>query len=144
MVWLVMLMAFIYGSVFSSFVTLVSDRVPRGVSIVDPPSHCSSCGHRLGVIDLLPVIGSVLRRFRCAYCGVGYGKFHFLWELGIGIYFSLVSYLFFGMWAWVIGLMVVGLVVNLNVVSYLNSRLWFVKTTIVLLLMAGVVVITFS
>lgn len=144
MVWLVMLFAFIYGTVFSSFVTLVADRIPRGVSIVEPSSRCLSCGHRLGMVDLLPVVGSLIRRFRCAYCGFEYGKFHFFWELGIGIYFAVVSCLLSGSWSWMFALMVVGLLVNLNMLSYLSSRVVFVKTTVVLLGLIAVVVIAFS
>lgn len=136
--------AFIYGASFSSFVTLVADRVPRGVSIVSPPSRCSSCGHRLGTLDLIPVLGSLIRRFECAYCGFHYGKFHFFWELIMGIYFGVVMYVFFGSWLLIVCLMVLGLLINLNVLSYLNSRVLFMRTTVVAMVCLVVIVGMFS
>lgn len=139
---LLLFFAFVYGASFSSFITLVADRVPRGVSIVSPPSRCSSCGHRLGTLDLIPVLGSLIRRFKCAYCGFHYGKFHFFWELFMGIYFGILLYVFFGSWLLIVCLMVMGLLVNLNVLAYLNSRVLFVKTTFVVMsILVGLLVI---
>jgi leader peptidase (prepilin peptidase)/N-methyltransferase len=61
------------GMMLGSFINLAADRVPRGESIVRPRSHCRSCGRVLTVVDLLPVVGYLLRRGRCATCGVGIG-----------------------------------------------------------------------
>jgi leader peptidase (prepilin peptidase)/N-methyltransferase len=57
-----------------SFINLAADRVPRGESIVRPRSHCRSCGRVLTVVDLLPVVGYLLRRGRCATCGTQIGR----------------------------------------------------------------------
>ena len=43
----------LYGLLFGSFLTVVVDRVPRGVSIVRPGSACGSCGLRLVARDLV-------------------------------------------------------------------------------------------
>src|SRR5712692_855174 len=56
------------GLMFGSFINLVADRLPRGESVVSPRSHCRACGRTLNVIDLLPVVGYVLRGGRCATC----------------------------------------------------------------------------
>ena len=56
-----------------SFINLAADRIPRGESIVRPRSHCRSCGRGLNAIDLLPIAGYLLRRGRCASCGVPIG-----------------------------------------------------------------------
>jgi leader peptidase (prepilin peptidase) / N-methyltransferase len=61
------------GLMMGSFINLAADRVPRGESLIAPPSHCRSCGRRLNAIDLLPVAGYFLRRGRCATCGVAIG-----------------------------------------------------------------------
>jgi prepilin signal peptidase PulO-like enzyme (type II secretory pathway) len=62
------------GLMLGSFINLAADRVPRHESLVRPPSHCRACGRRLNVIDLLPVVGYLLRRGRCATCGVPIGS----------------------------------------------------------------------
>jgi leader peptidase (prepilin peptidase) / N-methyltransferase len=62
------------GFMLGSFINLAADRVPRGESIVRPRSHCRSCGRVLTVVDLLPVVGYLLRRGRCATCGARIGR----------------------------------------------------------------------
>jgi prepilin signal peptidase PulO-like enzyme (type II secretory pathway) len=63
------------GLMLGSFINLAADRVPRGESVLTPRSHCRGCGRVLNAIDLLPVVGYMLRRGRCATCqapiGVG-------------------------------------------------------------------------
>ena len=51
-----------------SFINLAADRIPRGESVIRPRSHCRACGRTLNVIDLLPVIGFLIRGGRCATC----------------------------------------------------------------------------
>jgi prepilin signal peptidase PulO-like enzyme (type II secretory pathway) len=56
------------GLMFGSFINLAADRLPRGESLVRPRSHCRACGRPLDVIDLLPIVGYVVRGGRCATC----------------------------------------------------------------------------
>jgi prepilin signal peptidase PulO-like enzyme (type II secretory pathway) len=56
-----------------SFINLAADRLPRGESVVRPRSHCRSCGRVLDLVDLIPVSGYLIRRGRCASCGVPIG-----------------------------------------------------------------------
>jgi leader peptidase (prepilin peptidase)/N-methyltransferase len=63
------------GLALGSFFELVTDRVPRGESIVAPPSHCRSCGRRLTPDELIPLVSYLIQRGRCRGCktpiGVG-------------------------------------------------------------------------
>jgi hypothetical protein len=61
------------GLMLGSFINLAADRVPRGESVIRPRSHCRACGRTLNVVDLLPVVGYVLRRGRCATCRTSIG-----------------------------------------------------------------------
>lgn len=54
---------------FGSFLTVLVDRLPRGESVVLGRSHCRACGQRLGVGELVPVLGWLLGRGRCRHCG---------------------------------------------------------------------------
>lgn len=51
-----------------SFINLATDRLPRRESVVRPRSHCRSCGRILNAIDLLPIVGYLVRGGRCASC----------------------------------------------------------------------------
>ena len=75
------------GLAVGSFLNVCSDRLPRGESIVNPPSHCDACHHRLGVKDLVPVFSYLRLRGRCRYCHASLPK-SLLWvELATGTIF---------------------------------------------------------
>ena len=50
-----------------SFIGLVCDRFPEQ-SIITPRSHCNSCGHQLGVWELIPILSQILLSSRCSSC----------------------------------------------------------------------------
>ncbi|TYT20970.1 prepilin peptidase [Dictyoglomus thermophilum] len=60
---------FLLGSAVGSFLNVVIYRLPRRESIIFPPSHCPSCGHKLSAKDLIPILSYILLKGRCRYCG---------------------------------------------------------------------------
>jgi leader peptidase (prepilin peptidase)/N-methyltransferase len=58
----------VIGAVLGSFVSVVIDRVPRGVSIVSPPSHCAACGTFVRPWDNVPIVAWIVLRGRCRHC----------------------------------------------------------------------------
>lgn len=77
-----------------SFLNVIIDRLPRGVSIVHPPSHCDSCGHPLAPIDLIPLLSFLWLRGRCRYCQAKLSLRVPLVELATGIIFALLAMLY--------------------------------------------------
>ena len=59
----------VLGLAIGSFINVVIWRVPRGMSIVAPPSSCPRCGHPVRARDNVPVLSWVLLRGRCRDCG---------------------------------------------------------------------------
>lgn len=60
---------FLAGAALFSFFDLVVFRLPRGEKILLGRSRCESCGHCLPPQDLIPVLGWLMRRGRCRFCG---------------------------------------------------------------------------
>jgi prepilin signal peptidase PulO-like enzyme (type II secretory pathway) len=58
----------VLGLMLGSFINLAADRLPRGESLLAPRSYCRSCRRVLNAVDLLPVVGYIVRRGRCASC----------------------------------------------------------------------------
>jgi leader peptidase (prepilin peptidase)/N-methyltransferase len=58
----------VLGLAIGSFLNVVIWRVPRGESVVRPPSHCPSCGHAVRGRDNVPVVSWLLLRARCRDC----------------------------------------------------------------------------
>jgi len=56
------------GLLAGSFLNVAISRLPSGQSVVFPGSQCPNCKHRLGPMDLIPLLGYILRRGRCHYC----------------------------------------------------------------------------
>lgn len=83
--------AAVAGLLIGSFLTVVTDRVPRGVSIVRPGSACGSCGLRLGAVDLVPVFSWLFLRGRCRRCGKSIGIEPLVLELGTCALFLLMA-----------------------------------------------------
>ena len=70
---LLLIVVVVAGLLIGSFLTVVVDRVPRGGSVMAPPSACGACGHRLSPLDLVPIVSWVTLRGRCRYCGAPIG-----------------------------------------------------------------------
>jgi leader peptidase (prepilin peptidase)/N-methyltransferase len=62
------------GMALGSFVELATDRIPRGESLLWPPSHCTACHHRLTVDELIPVISYLAQHGRCLACDTPIGS----------------------------------------------------------------------
>lgn len=63
-----LLVALVLGLVVGSFLNVVIWRVPRGESVVSPPSACPSCGHPVRRRDNVPVLSWLALRGRCRDC----------------------------------------------------------------------------
>lgn len=90
--WMISAYLFVVGSVFASFASLIGDRVPRGISIVQPPSYCPKCGHRLSPFELVPILSWLLLRGKCRKCRANIPLQYPVFELLLGLVLA-VSYL---------------------------------------------------
>lgn len=57
------------GLAIGSFLNVVVHRVPRGESVVRPPSSCPACGAAIRARHNVPVLGWLALRGRCFDCG---------------------------------------------------------------------------
>jgi leader peptidase (prepilin peptidase)/N-methyltransferase len=81
---------FILGLVIGSFLNVCVYRLPRGESIVFTPSHCPTCGSRLGARDLVPLLSYLGLKGRCRFCGAPISARYPLIELATGLLFAAV------------------------------------------------------
>ena len=58
----------IISLLLGSFYNVCIHRIQSGKSIVYPPSHCPSCNHTLGPLDLVPVFSYMILLGKCRYC----------------------------------------------------------------------------
>jgi leader peptidase (prepilin peptidase) / N-methyltransferase len=84
------LAAALFGLCVGSFLNVVIYRLPRGQSLVSPPSRCRNCGYSLRWFDNIPVISWVLLRGRCRKCATRVSVQYPLVELITAALFVLV------------------------------------------------------
>ena len=61
--------AAITGAVAGSFLNCAAFRIVRSESFLKGRSRCPSCGHALGVAELIPVLSWVFQKGKCKWCG---------------------------------------------------------------------------
>jgi leader peptidase (prepilin peptidase)/N-methyltransferase len=93
MIW--MLFFFAIGASAGSFLNVVVYRVPAGISIVRPPSHCTKCKHRLAWYDNLPIFGWLILGGKCRYCKVKFSFRYPLVELVTALLFVSLYWAYF-------------------------------------------------
>ncbi len=54
--------------IWGSFLNVVVYRLPRGLSLIQPPSSCPHCKKRIKVYDNIPVISFLLLGGKCRFC----------------------------------------------------------------------------
>jgi leader peptidase (prepilin peptidase)/N-methyltransferase len=142
---LVVIASIALGLVIGSFLTVVVDRVPRGASVMAPPSACGSCGHRLTAPDLVPIASYVVLRGRCRHCGARIGIEPLVMELATTTLFVLFG-LKFGAEAvltafWCLAAALVALVWIDLIEFRLPREITYVAFTISLMIMMNAAVI---
>ena len=81
-------MAFLFGAIFASFITCTAWRVVRGEDWMLGHSHCDTCGHELSTADLFPIISYVALKGKCRYCGSKVPPRDLIFEILLGLLFA--------------------------------------------------------
>ena len=87
-----LLIAFVFGIVFGSFLNVVILRIPKDESVVFGASHCTSCGEKLKPWHNIPLLSWIFLQGKCAYCANKISFQYPLIELISGLIFLLLAY----------------------------------------------------
>ncbi|GAB4067619.1 A24 family peptidase [Angustibacter speluncae] len=88
----------VLGLAIGSFLNVVIWRVPRGESVVSPPSACPSCGHEITPRDNVPVLSWLLLGGQCRHCHERISVRYPLVEAGTAAFFVVVALRFGPSW----------------------------------------------
>jgi leader peptidase (prepilin peptidase) / N-methyltransferase len=89
------LVFFVFGCIVGSFLNVCIYRLPLGLSIVTPRSHCPHCRYSIPWYLNIPLVTWLALRGRCKHCGAPISFRYFVVELLTGVVF-LSSWLAFG------------------------------------------------
>lgn len=79
------------GASVGSFLNVVVYRLPLGMDLAHPGSHCPRCGHAIRARDNLPLLGWLLLGGRCRDCRAPISPRYYFVELFCGLLFLLVA-----------------------------------------------------
>ncbi|HEY4706926.1 MAG TPA: prepilin peptidase [Thermodesulfobacteriota bacterium] len=91
----ILIIPFVFGAVVGSFLNVCIYRIPKGLSIVSPPSSCPSCGSRIPFYLNVPIIAYLALRGRCANCSEPFSPRYPVVEALTGL-FAVFAFMRFG------------------------------------------------
>jgi leader peptidase (prepilin peptidase)/N-methyltransferase len=89
------LVLFVFGCIVGSFLNVCIYRLPLGMSIITPRSHCPHCKYSIPWYLNIPLVTWLALRGRCKNCGAPISLRYFVVELLTGVAF-LSCWLAFG------------------------------------------------
>ena len=95
----------VFGLIWGSFADCAVSRWAVGEKMFSGRSRCLSCGHTLGLADLIPVVSFLAHRGKCRYCGERIPADCLIAELAGAVGFVLLGLRFIpdallGIWYW--------------------------------------------
>ncbi len=82
---------FIIGTLFGSFFTLATYRIPLGQDITHKRSYCPNCNHRLEFLDMIPILSYIFLGGKCRYCKQKIKPRYLLFEVFSGLTFLVFA-----------------------------------------------------
>jgi leader peptidase (prepilin peptidase)/N-methyltransferase len=78
---------FVFGCMVGSFLNVCIHRMPLGMSVVTPSSHCPHCKYSIPWFLNVPLVTWLALRGRCKNCGAPISSRYFIVELLTGVVF---------------------------------------------------------
>ncbi len=123
MLWLEYLAVFFIGTAAGSFLNVVIYRVPKGISIIKPDSHCPYCKRPIKPWENVPVFSYVILRGKCAGCGAAISIRYLAVEVLMGCLMMLLLFHFGWTWNLLIYGILAALLLALSVIDIETYRL---------------------
>ena len=90
--WLISLWLVVSGACVGSFLNVVVYRMPMGLSVTHPGSHCPQCKHPVRWYDNIPVVSWIWLQGKCRDCGESFSIRYAMIEALVALIFLLIGY----------------------------------------------------
>jgi len=78
------------GCCIGSFLNVCIYRIPNGMSLLYPPSHCPNCDHKITWYENIPLFSFLALRGKCSGCGKPISPRYFYVELLTGVLYCII------------------------------------------------------
>jgi leader peptidase (prepilin peptidase) / N-methyltransferase len=127
---------FWFGAMVGSFLNVCIYRLPRGESVVFPPSHCPHCNYAIPWYLNIPLVTWAYLRAKCRNCGAPISARYFLVELLTALSF-LGCWLTFGPQSFLLTLIACLILAGLIVATFIDFEHFIIPDEITI---GGIVV----
>ena len=90
--WLISLWLVVIGGCVGSFLNVIIYRVPLGLSVTRPGSHCPRCKHPVRWYDNIPVVSWMWLQGKCRDCDESFSIRYAVIEAGVAMIFLVIGY----------------------------------------------------
>lgn len=90
----IVVIGFVVGAVFGSFLNVCAYRIPVGKSVITPPSHCPNCGENISWYRNLPFFTWIIQRGVAGCCSFKIPFRYWFVEMVMGVLFAYFAYLY--------------------------------------------------
>lgn len=122
---------FALGSIVGSFLNVCIHRMPLGLSVISPPSHCPHCRYSIPWFLNIPLLTWLYLRGRCANCSAPISIRYFLVELLTALLFS-ACWIVFGRFSPAVALVYCLFVSGLIVATFIDFEHFIIPDEITL------------
>jgi leader peptidase (prepilin peptidase)/N-methyltransferase len=113
-----MVFIFLFGIIIGSFLNVCIYRIPKGESLSAKGSACPSCGAKLTILDLAPVLSYIAIGGKCRHCKAKISMQYPIIETITGIIFLLL-YLKYGLeWMTLVYAALAALLIVITLIDY--------------------------
>ena|SRR3990167_373801 len=122
---LIKVLWFLLGLSLGSFSLVVIMRYPKGgikASFMGK-SNCENCQHKLGLLDLIPLLSYIMHRGKCRWCKIKLSYIYPLWELLLAILATGLSFYFPNTLIGLINLIIITVLLILAGIDWLTMEI---------------------
>ncbi|MGE5628512.1 MAG: prepilin peptidase [Solirubrobacterales bacterium] len=140
-----MFLVFLFGTVIGSFLNVCIYRIPKGESILFPPSHCTKCLKKISLNNLIPIVSYMLLKGKSSCCSSKISMRYPFIEMLAGFLFVLTYFTYgFGVlflkWIFFISLIIVIGFIDMDTNDvYLNSIIFGIIGAVVFIIVQLVI-----
>lgn len=119
----ILLVFFIYGTIFGSFFNVVGLRVPTKTLFKQQRSYCDTCERTLTWSELIPVWSFFVQKGRCKECREKISPLYPIMEILTGVLFAFTYYRYGFTHSLLLGLLLISLIIPITVSDIVYQKI---------------------
>ena len=118
---------FVFGLIFGSFINVIIQRIPIGISIIRPRSFCFLCKYKIPFYRNIPLFSYLIQRGKCSNCNENISYQYIVIEFLIGILWLYSSFVFNNFYVIINFSMISSFLIAITVIDYKHLQLQLPK-----------------